>query len=73
MNKNGITLFKETDYFTVFPEPKRVFASDVEKHLQHFMPLNLAFKKSFKWYGILLTTIIFLQGVAVSSGRSGAI
>lgn len=39
MSNNGITLFESNDYFKVFPEPEQVFASDVEKHLQYFLPL----------------------------------
>jgi len=34
---------------------------------------NLAFRKSYKWYGLLLTVILFSLGLAVSVGRSGAL
>ena len=39
MIENGTTLFNNTDWFTAFPDPQNVFASDVEKHLQYFLPL----------------------------------
>ena len=39
MYENGIKLFGNNDYFTAFPDPKSVFASDIEKHLQYFLPL----------------------------------
>ena len=39
MSNNGTTLLGNTDYFTAFPDPATVFASDVEKHLRHFLPL----------------------------------
>lgn len=39
MSDNGITLYSETDFFRVFPEPESVFSSDVKKHMRHFLPL----------------------------------
>jgi len=39
MSDNGITLFENNKYFTAFPDPASVFASDVEKHLQYFLPV----------------------------------
>lgn len=39
MSKNGITIFNNNEYFTAFPHPSTVFASEIEKHLQYFLPL----------------------------------
>jgi hypothetical protein len=39
MSENGTTLFAESEYFKVFPDPKTVFASSIDKHLRHFLPL----------------------------------
>ncbi|MGB7305911.1 MAG: hypothetical protein WBD13_16680 [Burkholderiaceae bacterium] len=37
--KNGIELFEATDFFRPFPRPDEVFAGDIDKHAEHFLPL----------------------------------
>lgn len=34
---------------------------------------TLAFKRSYKWYGVLLTVFILVLGLAVSANNSGTL
>lgn len=55
MAANGMSLSKQTDFFRPYPDPHLVFASDVDKHMEYFLPLaslNLSALKA-EWEGTL--------------------